>query len=279
MRDIGRICGLLLALAVCHAGCSARSKQNEGGSPSTTNAAAPKPSQALENRGILPPPPLTRAEDVPAFVTWAAGSTVREREVGRTAILSARDNPAVIEGLIDEIERSRSRDHSRTLVALAVLGEMRSPRGEEFLTEFVNRPLPETGTVVDGEIIEQTALATLQAKAVDGLAYMRSPRADAEILRLAGSHPSRIVRAEAINAYLFNRNDSAEARRALARSVREDEQILIDRVRRNPGEGKESFNRKVAAFLKAHPEVQPPAPERGDSKEGSRDEISAPPSF
>ena len=106
----------------------------------------------------------------------------------------------------------------------------------------------------------------LQAKAIDGLAYLRNPEADNEVLRAAGKHPSRIVRAEAIDAYLWNHQDSAEAKATLARYVRPDEKVFLDRVRRGDGEGAEQFNPKLAQFLKAHPELAPPKPEIAKSK-------------
>jgi hypothetical protein len=137
---------------------------------------------------------------------------------------------------------------------------MQSRFAEDCLTRFVSQPLPEKGTVVEGEILEQTALATLQAKAIDGLAYLGTPSATAVVLKMVGGHPSRIVRAEAIAAYLWNQKDSAEARRTLAPLVRENERVFLDRIVRKSGESAETFNPKLDAYLKAHPELIPPAP-------------------
>jgi hypothetical protein len=155
---------------------------------------------------------------------------------------------------------------------LALLGEMRHPVGHECLARFVHLPFPEKGTVVDGEIIEQTNLAMLQAKAVDGLAYLHDPKADEEVLWAASKHPSRVVRAEAIDAYLFNHGDSAQAREQLARVVRPDERLFLDRVRRVQGENAESFNRKLDGYLKSHPDRLPPNPEKQAQKVTKRPE-------
>ncbi|HVT61468.1 MAG TPA: hypothetical protein VHR45_24105 [Thermoanaerobaculia bacterium] len=177
-------------------------------------------------------------------------------------IASARDNKDVAATLCAEAFKAQKRDHSRALVVLGILGEMRSPLGEECLSRFMRLPFPKEGREVDGEIIEQTALGTLQAKAIDGLAYLHNGTGDAEVLRAVAGHPSRIVRAEAISAYLWNYQNSAEARATLATVVRKGEEIFLDRVRREPGQGKEPFNRSLEAYLKAHPEVIAPAPER-----------------
>jgi hypothetical protein len=201
-----------------------------------------------------------------AFIDWAAASTMQQTQSLRTALAAARENKDIVTTFCTEALRVQQSDHSRALVALGLLGEMRSAFGEECLVEFVAQPLPQTGTVVDGEILEQTALATLQAKAIDGLAFLGTSSADRAVLEAVGQHPSRIVRAEAIAAYLSNHKNAAEARATLARYVRSGEEIFLDRPVREAGERAETFNPKVEAFLKAHPELHPPAPEQRRSQ-------------
>lgn len=204
------------------------------------------------------------------LIAWASVSTADEREVVRKSVSDLARSEAVARALCQEVFTSRLRDHSRTLIALALLGETRSDTAERCLTEFVRLPFPTTGHEVHGEIIEQTALGTLQAKAVDGLAYRMTASADAEVLRLVREHPSRIVRAEAISAYLWNRKDSAEAKEKLASIVRPDEKIFLDRVRRVSGDTAETFNAKLREFLRQHPELQPPSPERSTDQGGDK---------
>ena len=200
------------------------------------------------------------------LIAWAARSTLDEHEAVREAIQQVSRSEGVLRALCAEAFGSQSRDHSRTLIVLSLIGETKSDTGERCLTEFVQQPFPSQGHYVHGEILEQTALGTLQAKAVDGLAYRRTETADALVLRLIRSHPSRIVRAEAISAYLWNRKDSDEAKAALADVVRPDEKIFLDRVRRVPGETAATFNPKLTKFLETHPEARPPAPRKGDGR-------------
>jgi hypothetical protein len=204
------------------------------------------------------------------LIVWASASTTEEREVVRKSVSDLARNEAVAKALCLEVFTSRLKDHSRTLIALALLGETRSDTAERCLTEFVRLPFPTTGHEVHGEIIEQTALGTLQAKAVDGLAYRMTASADAEVLRLVREHPSRIVRAEAISAYLWNRKDTAEAKAKLASIVRPDEKIFLDRVRRVSGDNAETFNSKLREFLRQYPELQPPPPERSTDQGGDK---------
>jgi hypothetical protein len=215
----------------------------------------------------LPPPHFDTGDPertASQLIAWASASTAGEREEVRAAIKQISGSEPVVHALCSRAFVERSRDHSRTLIILAIIGETKSDLGERCLTEFVHLPFPKYGHDVQGEIVEQTALGTLQA--VDGLAYRMTETADRTVLELIREHPSRIVRAEAISAWLWNRGDSAEAKAQLADVVRPDEKIFLERVRRVPGDTAATFNPKLKAFLDRHPELQPPAPVKGKDR-------------
>ncbi len=248
--------------------------RTKGPPPQSPEPALARPSELDKARLESKPPSLAVSvasvtQAARAFIDWAGASTVRQREEVRRLIGEARENASVAAAFCDEASRAAETDHSRSLLALSILGEMRSRVGEDCLRKLLHRRWPEKGTLAHGEIVEQTALGTLQAKAVDGLAYLHTAKADAEVLWAAAKHPSRIVRAEAIEAYLWNHSDSAEARATLQKHVRADEAIFLDRIRREPEENAESFNRRLAAFQKAHPEITPPPPRRAYGKKRS----------
>lgn len=256
--------------------------------PTTKEPAGPAPSTILAGRTLHSPPGLTAKADeaakaVSAFIDWAGASLPEEQEDGRKALAGARDNADIVKAFAEEITKAQRTDHSRALLALALLGEIRSPAAEEFLRGFVNQPFPEGGTrTEEGEIVEQTALATLQAKAIDGLAYLHSPKADQEVLTQVQRHPSIIVRSEAISAYLWNQTNKEVARRTLLQFVRHGEERYMDQVTRQAGERAASFNPKLEAYLKAHPEVIAPAPEGQRQDYGKPEQATnpgAPPKF
>jgi hypothetical protein len=235
------------------------------GPNSNTQAGSP-PSLMLANRVLHHPPPLNTPADVPAFIDWAGFSTVVEREDGRAVIQAASGNDAIATALSTAFRSVETTNHSRALLTLAVLGEMRNGAGETFLTSYIHEPLPSPEDFVggEGEDARITAKATLQAKAVTGLAYRATTTSLAQVLWAAGQHPSRVVRAEAIAAFLAWNPQSAGgvagARTILGSIVQEGEQIFIDRVRRDQGETATSFNAKLAAYLQLHPEALPPDP-------------------
>ena len=241
--------------------------RKKGPPPQSTEPPVTRPSELDKARLESKPPSLSvpaagAAQAARVFIDWAGGSTVRQREEVRRLIAAASENASVASAFCDEASRAAESDHSRALLALSILGEMRSRVGEDCLRKLLHQPLPEKGTLAHGEIVEWTAIGMLQAKAVDGLAYLRTASADEEVLWAVAQHPSRIVRAEAIEAYLWNHSDSAEARATLQKQVRPDEAIFLERIRREPEENAESFNRRLATYLKAHPEIAPPPPQR-----------------
>ena len=282
MRRTSSFAGGLLQALVLVSNLSAEAVETKEQAPSTIAPKGRRPSAIVKELAERPPPELVGEGDVAyknalAYIDWAAASTKAHEEVVRKALANARGNQDIVRAFCNEAFAKQDSDHSRTLVTLALLGEVRSPHGEECLTKFVSQPLPDKGTIVEGEILEQTALATLQAKAIDGLAYLRSESADRVVLEAVAKHPSRIVRAEAIAAYLWNHKYSADARKILESYVRNDERIFLDRPVREAREPRESFNRKLDAYMKAHPEVRPPRPRKVEVE--AKPVVGKPPQF
>jgi hypothetical protein len=256
--------------------------------PVAKEPAGPAPSRVIASRKRqIPALNATTANAraaVSDFMRIAGDAGADQREEIRRNITAARDNRQVVDALCEEAFQAQKEDHSRALLALSLLGEMRSASAADCLSRFLKIPFPTTGTVVDGEIIEQTALATLQAKAIDGLAYLNGKDTNQIVLNAVREHPSIIVRAEAIEAYQWNnRGQAAVARRTLTQFVRKGEEIYIDRVRRETGEKSDTFNRKVDTFLRAHPEANIPGLEKEKEQPKPKDEkparIPEPPKF
>ena len=237
-----RLTVLLLALAACQA------EPTEVGVAQADVTVVPR-SPALAG------PVAGAKERVASFVSWASRSAPSDVPEIRRQRATVRDDAAAVAALADHAFDAV--DHSHALVALSLLGEMRSPHAEPHLLRVVSMPLPPSQ---EGEHDPRADVEMLQAKAVDGLAYLHTASADAQVLRIAGSHESRAVRAEAIDAYLFNHGDSEDARKSLAKAIAPADRIFLDRPRFMPGESAAEFDAKLAAFLAKHPEVQAPAP-------------------
>jgi hypothetical protein len=238
--------------------------------PKAAGPSGVRPSELLAQKPAQAAPKLAGSGDaarrsVLEFLAWAGASTPSQREAGRREIAAAAENRDIVQALCDEITAARATDHSRALVGLSVLGEMRSPYALGYLRDFIHIPLPPPRRLLEGEDPEQTALAILQGKAASGLAYMNTSESNAEVFWAVSRHESRIVRAEAIRTYLANHQNSAEAKATLRKYVRKGEELFLDRPNRDPGDKAEIFNRKLAEYLHAHPELAAAAPERGSA--------------
>jgi hypothetical protein len=239
---------LALLFCVIATACSA----GAGSDQDSAVTAAPVAPAAQMPHLVGPRPARERATE---FVRYAASSKKAELDELRAHLAEARDDDEVI-GAIAERAMLTS-DHSEALLSVALLGEMKSVHARRHLHNIVSQPLPAwTGE----ENSPRIDMEMLQSKAVDGLAYLHDGDADAEVLHIAGAHESRAVRAEAIDAYLYNHGDSDAARAALEAVVQPEDRIFLDRVRHVEGETAAEFDAKLARFLEKHPEVVPPAP-------------------
>jgi hypothetical protein len=273
---------ILLPALLFHAWLPANAAETNPQPPNARTSPSQRPSTTVQELAKRQAPALDgKGEEAKksalAFIDWASASTKPQDDVVRKIVAGARENADIVKAFCDEAFASQEVDHSRALVTLSLIGETRSPAGMDCLIKFIRQPFPEKGTVVDGEILEQTALATLQAKAIDGLAFLREEKADQLVVEAAAKHPSRIVRAEAIAAYLWNHNYDARSRELLRSVVRQDEVIFLDRIVKQADEPKDSFNRKLVAYLKSHPEVMPPPVEK--TKPKPKETVGQPPKF
>jgi hypothetical protein len=239
--------------------------------PVPRHPVGPSPAELAGRRQSEPLPPLAQAGDVAAFVSAAGAAPVSRREEIRARIQRVQADAAIAQGLIAEFRAAEKTDHSRALVILSLLGELRNPVGTAFLIDYVWKPLPTGGEIIAelGVSAEHEDMERLQVKAANAIAYARTEEASRTALELAGRHPSRAVRAEAASSYLWNQGGSDEARRLLSQYLRRDEQALLDRPVRDVGMSGEEFNRLLGLYLKRNPQLRPPAPQRTRKASGS----------
>jgi hypothetical protein len=223
--------------------------------------------------GPLPPPrpPVPVALTVPtieAFLVWAQTVPVGQRDVIVQQIAPAAGNDGVVDALTQRLLTFPVMDLGRHLMLLATLGQMRNPRAIDPLIQFVSYPGPMFPPLPEAAQKESTFVsvldyrAVLQARAAEMLAYIGG-RGLAATLDIAGTHPTREVRLAAIDAYLFNENDSEAARAALRRVVPAADAKLIGLPRRTRGMDGKTFDARVRAFYEQHPEEIPPVPADG----------------
>jgi hypothetical protein len=207
----------------------------------------------------VPPPPLGGPADVPAFLAWANGSQPGQVDDGRAVILGAVGNEAIAAAIVAAINADP--DLGDNLVAMSVLGELRTNTGFNFFSALATAPLPATDAGVTAETSPgdpNAGFMKRQARAVDGLTLMMTPAADNLVLNVISTAQSNLVRARAVYDYLFVHG--ADGRATVAALLPPDQQILLDRFNTQRG----PYNARLAAYLAKHPEVLPPPPVQND---------------
>lgn len=223
-----------------------------------------------------PPPAVSRAEyaaregptltadTVDEFVQWAAGVPVGEVGVIRERIAASSGDQALFDRLIAELWSLPVADVGRHHILLSTLGELRDGRAARELARFVwhqdivERPGPE---IEQGCGFEAHPAEVLQARAAEMLSYLSTEEADEETLRIATDHPRAGVRAAAIDAHLFNHDDSAEEVERLRSRVRSEDLPVVGVPRFTRDTDRQEFERAVLEFYEQHPEQRGPVVE------------------
>lgn len=246
---------LLIALGALSA-CS------RGRVPSSNDSAPPKlPAPVVSAR----PPVALTPEKADEFLRWVATVPISQKETIRQQIAAAAADSRVVDALTDRLLKFPVTDHTRHLMILSTLGEIRSPRAIGSLKQFI---WYDKDMFAAGASGVSTGVKTsyfyptrgLQSRAVEMLAYIRSEEALAATREVAAKHPGGEVRIAAINAYLFNQGDSEKAKAELSQQVRESDRKFIGLPRRTHDMNLREFEEKVCAYYEKYPGERPPAP-------------------
>jgi hypothetical protein len=264
----------IIACALILSACHSLSRGPGGSSiPSAQQTPGPLPHELDKARQAEKMLAFSSKADARPFVSWASQAPVTRRSEIRKRLSEETRNDDIAEALIEDFKLSELSDHSRALVILSLLGELKNERGTKFLTTYVWEALPQNGTPMkeSGVSIERYNKEILQSKAVAGLAYLRDPAVNQNILEVVAKHSSNAVRAEAVAAYLWNNKASENVKNSLRQYVRPEEKILIDRPIRTSDMSAAEFNRELSDYLEKHPELAPPAPKKRKPGNGGHD--------
>ena len=114
---------------------------------------------------------------------------------------------------------------------LCVIGEMRKLEGLPFLREIVWSPLPKMKRNV--YLSERQFEAIVRAKAVQGIAYLRTKEAYKELIKVMQTHESPIVRIGAIEAYKWNLGYNEKKLTELKQILPKEYHVYINRRSRH----------------------------------------------
>lgn len=218
----------------------------------------------FERSFAVPPaePVDLSAETVDEFLAFAGRAGSEDRERFREMIFAAREDRAVVDRLFERLDRDRQADVGAALLTLSVIGELRRADALGRLERLVWEELPEAEDVGHGSLSRRDLLEMLQSKAAEGIAYLARDEADEIILRVIRDHPSAAVRSAAVDAFLFNHDDSDEARARLQEVLLPKDAAFAGRVRHTRSMDRDEFNAGLRRFYAMHPEEVAPEPGR-----------------
>lgn len=221
------------------------------------------------NSKLIPslPPENLAADTIERFVSWVAAVPVSETQRIRDQIAVARHDELVAGTLLAHVFKFPVTDFGRHQLLLSILGELGHHKAIEPLVRFVNLPAE---CIVDqvpawqGNDPATSYLdhaAALQSRAVEMLAAIRSHGALDKVLAIASEHCSRAVRLAALDAYVYNHDDSPEAMERARAAARPREAKFVGIARLERDSDPRQFEAKVREFYERYPEERPPSPD------------------
>jgi hypothetical protein len=205
------------------------------------------------------------------FVDWVSTMPSSQIPDVRDQIAKVASNTALVDSVATRLSFKAPGTYGRQLIYLSILGEMKNERALGALQNYMNSP--------DCLVFEQIppvkppagsnatsffdACAGLKSAAANMIAYLNTPAARDIVLLAVQNHASKAVRLSAMNAFLYNNNDSTEALALVRRNARKDELKFVGLPRLAPQFSLKAFNQRVAQFYQEHPEEQQqPVPAR-----------------
>ncbi len=264
---------LILAMAPAVGGCekSRQPPRSSNDDPPAFSPVAQQPHGSLSSLSV---------ESLETFLGEAAATPQEKADRIRAEISRVANNPEVISALSNKLLETPVSNVERHLMLLSTLGETKNPAAIKALSQFIwsKQPLappPNPNSARHDSSFFNHDVA-LRARAAEMLAYIGTEEAKAATLEIAAKHPNVEVRLAAIDAYLFNNNDAADAKERLLGVVQEGERKLVGLPRWKKGMDRADFDRRLLEFYGKHPEERPPSPLM-ESRRGVTEPLSVKP--
>jgi hypothetical protein len=155
-----------------------------------------------------------------------------------------RQVPAVVSVLAEMYRQEQTQNYDSRAFVLGIIGEMRRLDALPFLREVVWRTLPQPGSTKCG-LTARELEEIVSVKALQGIAYVRTPEGFQETLKIILEHESPHVKISAIDAYMWNSGDTREAAQKLYQTIPADLHKFVERPRFQRSMDSKVFERRV----------------------------------
>ena len=194
-------------------------------------------------------------------------ATKRDLPVVGEALAGLRQQPNAVAAIASQYGQLPVEAFEKRLTVIGLLGELSRPEVVAPLTEVVWAPLPAAEAMAEG-LSARDLEEMIQAKAVQGLAYLATPVADDAVRDVIVNHEALHVRVSAIDAYMWNHGDSRETADQLYRLLPAEMHLYVERPRFHRDMDPEEFSRRLAAWREKWSREPTPTPARDADREG-----------
>jgi hypothetical protein len=152
---------------------------------------------------------------------------------------------AALQGYYHGLSKDKTADR---LLTVKVIGAMRRQEALPVLRKIVYEPIPPISENHKSSTQLHKNETIIRRSAVRGITYLRTKEALEETISVILKHPERHVQIEAIEAYMWNLNDSKTAAATLERIVPPSLIKFITRPRYTHGMNPKKFDEQVLAW-------------------------------
>ncbi len=174
-------------------------------------------------------------------------ATNRDLPVVADVVAQLREQPGAVEAIARQYRQLPAEALEHRLVVLGMLGEMKRSDAMAQLREVVWAPLPPADSQAD-KLTARDFEEMVQVKAVQGLAFLATPQADAAVREVIAKHEALHVRVSAIDAYMWNHGDRPETAAELYRLLPAELHPYVERPRFQRGQNAEEFTQRLRAW-------------------------------
>jgi hypothetical protein len=183
----------------------------------------------------------------------AMSITRRDMALLRQAMMDLRRQPQIAKALYQKYLLLPLDDFAPRRQIVALIGELQHPDSLEILYRVIWVSLPNVPDEPEG-LSARDYEEIIQMKAVEGFAFHRgddgaiTSYAIEQLERIMLSHPSLSVRRTAIDAYMWNQGDSADAASRLRQILPEDRYPYAEMPRFSSGANRAAFEKKLSEW-------------------------------
>ena len=222
-------------------------------SPSPVTGERPQPAHYQANQATLLSKKLPRHMDkealrqaLPPILKEIARARADDMKGIYDAVTILAKQAEIVSVLEERYRQTPAGMHSSRLFLLQVMGQLKRNDALPFLKAVVDQPLPAVSATYGYSKRELEEM--LHAKAVHGIAYLDSDSSRAMLLDIINTHASKYVRVEAIDAYMWNNDDSERAASELGNNTPPELQRYIGLPRFHDGMDAKAFDDAVSAW-------------------------------